>query len=61
MVKTMFGRRRPVPEITSRNGLIRSAAERIAVNLPIQGTAADILKRAMIDVYAALACSPPPG
>jgi DNA polymerase I len=54
VVTTMFGRRRPVPEITSRNGQIRSAAERVAVNLPIQGTAADILKRAMIDVYAAL-------
>ncbi len=54
VVKTMFGRRRPVPEITNRNAQIRSAAERVAVNLPIQGTAADILKRAMIDVYAAL-------
>jgi DNA polymerase-1 len=54
VVKTMFGRRRPVPEITSKNGQIRSAAERVAVNLPIQGTAADILKRAMIDVHAAL-------
>jgi DNA polymerase-1 len=54
VVKTMFGRRRPVPEITSRNGQIRSAAERVAVNLPIQGTAADILKRAMIDTHAAL-------
>jgi DNA polymerase-1 len=57
VVKTMFGRRRPVPEITSRNGQIRSAAERVAVNLPIQGTAADILKRAMIDVHAALKSS----
>jgi DNA polymerase I len=54
MVKTMFGRRRPVPEITNRNGQIRAAAERVAVNLPIQGSAADILKRAMIDVHAAL-------
>jgi DNA polymerase I len=54
MVKTMFGRRRPVPELTSKNGQIRSAAERVAVNLPIQGTAADILKRAMIDVHGAL-------
>jgi DNA polymerase-1 len=53
-VKTMFGRRRLVPELTSRNGQIRSAAERVAVNLPIQGTAADIMKRAMIDVHAAL-------
>ncbi|HSC29687.1 MAG TPA: DNA polymerase, partial [Vicinamibacterales bacterium] len=54
VVKTMFGRRRLVPEITSRNGQIRAAAERVAVNLPIQGTAADILKRAMIDVHDAL-------
>jgi DNA polymerase-1 len=54
MVKTMFGRRRPVPEITSKNGQIRSAAERVAVNLPIQGSAADILKKAMIDVHGAL-------
>jgi DNA polymerase-1 len=54
VVKTMFGRRRLVPEVTSRNGQIRGAAERVAVNLPIQGTAADILKRAMIDVHSAL-------
>jgi DNA polymerase-1 len=54
VVKTMFGRRRLVPEVTSRNGQIRAAAERMAVNMPIQGTAADILKRAMIDVDAAL-------
>ena len=58
VVKTMFGRRRLVPELTSRNGQMRSAAERVAVNLPIQGTAADIMKRAMIDVHAALAASP---
>jgi DNA polymerase I len=54
VVKTMFGRRRLVPELTSRNGQIRGAAERVAVNLPIQGSAADILKRAMIDVHRAL-------
>ena len=54
VVKTMFGRRRLVPELTSRNGQIRAAAERVAVNLPIQGSAADILKRAMIDVHAGL-------
>jgi DNA polymerase-1 len=54
VVKTMFGRRRLVPEVGSRNGQIRAAAERMAVNMPIQGTAADILKRAMIDVDAAL-------
>jgi DNA polymerase-1 len=59
VVKTMFGRRRPVPELTSRNFQIRAGAERIAVNMPIQGTAADILKRAMIDVSAALARANP--
>jgi DNA polymerase-1 len=54
VVTTMTGRRRLVPEITSRNGMVRAGAERIAVNMPIQGTAADILKRAMITVHAAL-------
>jgi DNA polymerase I len=54
VVMTMFGRRRLVPDINNRNGMVRSAAERVAVNMPIQGTAADILKRAMIDVHAAL-------
>jgi DNA polymerase-1 len=54
-VKTITGRRRLVPELTSRNGMIRSAAERETVNMPIQGTAADVLKKAMIDVHAALA------
>jgi DNA polymerase-1 len=53
-VRTMTGRRRLVPELTSKNGMIRAAAEREAVNMPIQGTAADILKKAMIDVHAAL-------
>ena len=54
VVRTMTGRRRLVPELTSRNGMIRMAAERETVNMPIQGTAADILKKAMIDVHAAL-------
>ncbi len=58
VVKTMYGRRRLVPEITSRNGQIRAAAERVAVNLPIQGTAADIMKRAMIDTHQALRSRP---
>ena len=44
-----------MPELTSRNGQIRAAAERETVNMPIQGTAADILKKAMIDVASALA------
>jgi DNA polymerase-1 len=54
VVTTLFGRRRLVPELSSHNGQVRAAAERVAVNLPIQGTAADILKRAMIDVHRAL-------
>jgi len=58
IVKTMFGRRRLVPELNSRNYQIRSAAERMAVNMPIQGSAADIMKLAMIDVHAALAPHP---
>jgi DNA polymerase-1 len=58
VVKTMFGRRRLVPELNSRDYQRRSAAEREAVNLPIQGTAADILKRAMLQVHAALAARP---
>ncbi|HEX9369040.1 MAG TPA: DNA polymerase, partial [Vicinamibacterales bacterium] len=53
-VKTMFGRRRLVPDLNNRNGQVRAAAERAAVNMPIQGTAADILKKAMIDVHGAL-------
>ncbi|MGE3959569.1 MAG: DNA polymerase I [Vicinamibacterales bacterium] len=58
VVKTLYGRRRLVPELTSRNVQIRQAAEREAVNMPIQGTAADILKLAMIDTHAALARIP---
>jgi DNA polymerase I len=58
VVKTLYGRRRLVPELNSRNGQIRGAAERMAVNLPIQGTAADIMKRAMIRVHAALGSEP---
>lgn len=51
---TMFGRRRPVPELTSNNFMQRSFGERIAMNSPIQGTAADIIKIAMIKVFKAL-------
>ena len=54
VVRTITGRRRLVPELKSANGMIRAAAERETVNMPIQGTAADILKKAMIDVAAAL-------
>ena len=52
--ETMFGRRRYIPDINSNNGNIRSLAERNAVNAPIQGSAADIIKLAMIRVDAAL-------
>jgi len=54
VVRTMTGRRRLVPELSSKNGMIRMAAEREAVNMPIQGTAADVLKQAMVNVYTAL-------
>ena len=54
VVKTMFGRRRLVPNLTSRNFQMRSQSERETVNMPVQGTAADILKRAMIDLHAEL-------
>jgi DNA polymerase-1 len=57
VVQTMFGRRRLVPDVNSRNYQIRGEAERRAMNFPIQGSAADILKRAMIDVHDALARS----
>ena len=53
-VNTMFGRRKKIPELTSHNGQLRSRGEREAVNLPIQGTAADILKWAMIRLHSAL-------
>ena len=53
-VTTLFGRRRNIPEIQSRNGMIRKSGERIALNTPIQGTAADIMKMAMIRVYKRL-------
>jgi DNA polymerase-1 len=60
VVRTLFGRRRLVPNLTSRNYQIKGQAEREAVNMPIQGTAADILKRAMIDLHHGLA-DPQPG
>jgi DNA polymerase-1 len=51
-VETVFGRRLYLPEIQSRNQSLRQYAERSAINAPMQGTAADIIKRAMIDVDA---------
>ncbi len=53
-IATLFGRRRACPEIRSNNFQIRSGAERMAVNVPIQGTAADIYKLAMIELAAKL-------
>lgn len=53
-VTTMFGRRRPVPELSSSNFMQRSFGERVAMNSPIQGTAADIIKIAMIRVWKRL-------
>ena len=49
-VETFYGRRRPTPDVKSSNFLIRQAAERAAENMPIQGTEADLIKRAMIRV-----------
>ena len=53
-ITTMFGRRRPIPELSSSNFMQRSFGERVAMNSPIQGTAADIIKIAMIRVWKAL-------
>ncbi len=53
-VETLFNRRRYLPEIQASNGNVRAAGERMAMNMPIQGTAADIIKIAMIKVYNAL-------
>lgn len=53
-VSTLYGRKRPVPEISSSNFMQRNFGERIAMNTPIQGTAADIMKIAMLRVDAAL-------
>src|SRR5690606_14576961 len=50
-VRTISGRRRYVPEIKSGNWNIRGFAERVAINMPIQGTAADIIKIAMINIH----------
>ena len=52
---TMFGRKRPLPDIDADNAMIRIAAENMAVNTPIQGAAADIVKRAMLRVHDRLA------
>lgn len=49
-VETLFGRRRPTPDIKSSNFIVRQAAERAAINMPIQGTEADIMKMAMVAI-----------
>ena len=49
-VETLFGRRRYITEFESKNGAIRKFGERAAINAPIQGTASDLVKKAMIDV-----------
>lgn len=54
-VETIFGRRRPMPDIHSTNFMIRAGAERAAINMPIQGTEADIMKLAMVKVDELLA------
>ena len=57
-VETLFGRRLYLPEINSSNGMRRQYAERTAINAPMQGTAADIIKRAMIAIQTWLASEP---
>jgi DNA polymerase-1 len=49
-VETLFGRRRPTPDVRSSNFVVRQAAERAAINMPIQGTEADLMKMAMVQV-----------
>lgn len=52
--ETLFGRRRYLPEISASNAVMRAFGERVAMNMPIQGTAADIIKIAMIKVFSRL-------
>lgn len=56
-VETLFGRRLYLPEINNRNKMMQQAAERTAINAPMQGTAADIIKRAMLNVDKSLSAS----
>lgn len=56
-VETLMNRRRNIPDINSKNFNLRGFAERTAINTPIQGSAADIIKKAMLDVHAALEAS----
>jgi DNA polymerase-1 len=59
-VETVMGRRLYLPDIRSRNKQLQQYAERSAINAPMQGTAADIIKRAMIDVHAWCLAERPP-
>ncbi len=52
-VRTLFNRKRTIDELSNKNFMIRSQGERIALNTPIQGTSADIIKKAMVEVYKA--------
>lgn len=52
--QTLFGRKRQLPDLVSKNNMLKSAAERIAVNMPLQGTAADLIKIAMIRLHKEL-------
>lgn len=54
---TIAGRKRPIPEMDSKNAFIRQAAERLAINTPLQGTAADLIKMAMIQIHNHLKAS----
>jgi DNA polymerase-1 len=58
-VRTLLGRRRWLPELASRNRVLRNAAERMAVNTVIQGTAADLIKKTMVEVHEVLAAEAP--
>ena len=51
---TLLGRRRPLRDIQSRNATVRAAAERTAINTPVQGSAADLIKLAMVEVHGEL-------
>lgn len=53
-VETLWGRRRYIPELTSSNKMFQAFGERAAVNMPVQGTAADMIKKAMVEIAAAL-------
>ncbi len=53
-VETWYGRRRPMPDLKANNAIVREAAKRAAINMPIQGTEADLMKRAMLRISTAL-------